>query len=238
MGNTHKSKKFRNCSKKTLTTKTQEIELPCDVCNKPFRNLKNLKQHKKVHEVGDRHVCDVCGKEFLRKAYLIIHKRKIHPKADNKIKALECYICKQYYRSLLALKTHMYWHYLPKNYLCTQCGEQFRKFSLLQRHLMRADHNGVDTRKFQCMICNNKFYDKTQFMAHRVVHTKEKPYTCNYENCDKSYTTKNSLRAHARIHTGQNIHCCKMCDYKFTTSTNLKRHMLVHTGRPKKVEET
>lgn len=112
-----------------------------------------------------------------------------------------------------------------------KCGERFRTPDLLKRHLTRADHNGVESRKFQCDVCFKKFHDKTQYTNHKVVHTKERPYPCTYENCDKRYSTKGMLKLHIRTHTGEKPYHCKMCDYSCTSCTYLKRHMLVHTGR-------
>lgn len=219
--------------KKHMYQHVDERTFPCTYCDKKFKSNYHLKAHVKIHKEHMTHVCDICGNEFLRRIYLENHKRRAHVVLDEKIRALECYLCKQQYKSMATLKTHIYWHSLPKNHLCTQCGERFRVISLLKRHLMRADHNGESSKKFQCQICASKFYDITQFKNHQVVHTKERPYLCTYPNCDKTYSTSKSLREHRRIHTGERPYHCNFCEYKCINSTYLKRHMLVHTGRHK-----
>lgn len=122
---------------------------------------------------------------------------------------------------------------LPKNHLCVQCGAVFRVESLLKRHLMRADHMGENMKKFQCDICGIKFYDVTQYNNHQIVHTDERPHKCPYNDCDKRYRTKASLKAHICIHTGEKPFQCQLCDFKFTTNKSMKRHMHICNGQPK-----
>lgn len=206
--------------------------LPCTLCDKKFKSKVLLKRHTRIHKDHETYFCDSCGKKFIRKVYLDAHKIKVHQALDPKIQTLECYLCKLQYKSLGTLKRHIYWHSLPKNYLCTQCGESFRVNNALQRHLMRADHDGENRKKFQCEICKRKFYDKTQFVNHRVVHTKERPYKCTYPNCNKAYSSPTNLRDHCRYHTGERPYSCNLCDYKCINSTYLKRHkLLVHIGK-------
>lgn len=208
-----------------------EREYPCTCCEKRFRSNFHLRAHLKIHREHKTVNCDECGATFKRKVCLDVHKEKKHPVLDPKIQTLECYLCKQQYKSLSTLKTHIYWHMVPKNHLCTQCGERFRRIDALRKHLLRVDHNGADNRKFQCEVCDRKFVDITQYKNHQVVHTKERPYACTYENCGKTYSTSKSLREHYRIHTGERPYHCKFCPYECINSTYLKRHMLVHTGR-------
>lgn len=209
------------------------FQLGCDQCDKKFKTYAQLNRHKKIHEEYQKLVCDICGKEFLRRLYLEVHKKRVHPQIDSGIKELECFICKKRLKSMPTLKVHIYWHSLPKNHLCTQCGERFRVESLLKRHLMRADHMGENSKKFQCDICGIKFYDKTQYVKHQIVHTDERPYECPYENCDKRYRTKPSLKAHICTHTGERPYECQLCGYKFTTNKSMRRHMQGCNGQPK-----
>lgn len=208
-------------------------QLNCNFCEKSFPTHVQLNRHKKIHEEFQHLVCDICGKEFLRKLYLQVHKKKMHPEQNSQITALECFMCRKEFKSLPALRAHVHWHALPKNHLCTICGERFRAYVGLKRHLMRPDHNGENAKKFQCLICYKRFYDKTQFVNHRVVHTKERPYVCTYENCSKRYSTRKSLKEHYHLHTGQKPYQCPLCDYKGAVKMYLNRHMLTHTGRQK-----
>jgi uncharacterized Zn-finger protein len=45
--------------------------------------------------------------------------------------------------------------------------------------------------------------------VHQRVHTKEKPFVCNYLDCGSAFTTLYRLTAHTRLHTG--IQCTLHC---------------------------
>lgn len=208
---------------------------PCTQCDKILNSRYQLKIHMRVHlEHKPNLTCGECGKVFLRQVYLTTHKSKLHPVLDEKIKSLECYVCKQKLLSLASLKHHIYKHFVPRNHLCPKCGLGFRSNSLLQRHLMRADHNGEHNKKFECSVCKKKLYDITQYKNHFTTHTGQKPHKCTYPNCTKAYRIAKDLKDHFRVHTKEKPYKCKLCSYEGSNAAYLRRHMLVHRGRPRK----
>lgn len=59
-----------------------------------------------------------------------------------------------------------------------------------------------------------------------------KRYDCNYQGCDRSYTSGSGLRTHIMSHKGEFPYKCdyQNCDKAFLTSYRLKVHVRVHTG--------
>ena len=60
----------------------------------------------------------------------------------------------------------------------------------------------------------------------------EKRYECEYDGCDRAYTSKSNLKAHIRVHEGKlNFRCdFDQCNKAFISSYGLKIHRRVHTG--------
>jgi len=59
------------------------------------------------------------------------------------------------------------------------------------------------------------------------IHTDEKLHQCS--QCEKSYSSKNTLNTHLKKHTGE-IHQCKDCNKSFSQRSSLTRHLKIHSG--------
>jgi uncharacterized Zn-finger protein len=65
---------------------------------------------------------------------------------------------------------------------------------------------------------------------HIRVHTKVKPFECNFPSCGKAFNTLYRLRAHERLHNGKTFNCeSEGCMKFFTTLSDLKKHTRTHT---------
>ena len=79
---------------------------------------------------------------------------------------------------------------------------------------------------FEC--CGKKFLDNSKLKRHLLVHTREKPYSCEF--CGKAFSLDFNMRTHLRIHTGDKPYECKFpgCAKRFTQSSNLSAHEKTH----------
>ena len=57
----------------------------------------------------------------------------------------------------------------------------------------------------------------------------KRPYECKVATCDKSYTTRFSLRRHIASHSAIKQHACVLCFKTFTLAQYLKEHTYIHT---------
>jgi uncharacterized Zn-finger protein len=67
---------------------------------------------------------------------------------------------------------------------------------------------------------------------HIVVHTQEKNYHCNWENCGKGFGTPSRLRAHKKQHNGEKNYVCPVCLKGFVYRQVLRSHMRLHPECP------
>jgi uncharacterized Zn-finger protein len=65
----------------------------------------------------------------------------------------------------------------------------------------------------------------------------KKSFTCDFENCNKSYTTKGHLTRHQQSHSGKKFKCdFPNCGKTYTQKDNLKIHEKIHDDGNNKEE--
>ena len=59
----------------------------------------------------------------------------------------------------------------------------------------------------------------------------KRPFECKYEDCDKKFTTRFSLRRHVSTHAPAKTFTCNICFKQFALGQYLKEHTYIHTGQ-------
>ncbi|TRY75430.1 hypothetical protein TCAL_00706 [Tigriopus californicus] len=77
------------------------------------------------------------------------------------------------------------------------------------------------------------FNAKYKLLTHMRVHTKEKPYKCEHDGCERAFARLENRKIHFRSHTGDKPFSCKFakefnCTKKFSNSSDRAKHEQTH----------
>ncbi|XP_065189978.1 zinc finger protein 678-like [Sycon ciliatum] len=92
----------------------------CQFCQKQFKQVSHLREHKRIH-TGDRPFeCDVCGMSFTQSSTLCVHKR-----THTGNRPFKCKTCGTSFTHSLDLRRHERIHSGERPFTCKTCGKSF-----------------------------------------------------------------------------------------------------------------
>lgn len=88
---------------------------------------------------------------------------------------------------------------------------------------------GVDGKNtFRCKECGAQFERKWSMTMHIRIHTKERPYVCEFPDCGSSFARPQNLWRHNKTHTQEKPHICPICGKGFCERKDMLTHIIIH----------
>jgi len=88
---------------------------------------------------------------------------------------------------------------------------------------------GIDGKNtFKCKECGAQFERKWSMTMHVRIHTKERPYVCEYPECGSSFARPQNLWRHNKTHTQEKPHVCPICGKGFCERKDMLTHIIIH----------
>lgn len=81
--------------------------------------------------------------------------------------------------------------------------------------------------RFECGLCGKSYTRKNGLARHQRVHSGETPFDCS--ECGKSFGLKTTLLEHMRVHSGEKPFKCEICARAFKNRSGWKRHVNTHS---------
>ncbi|XP_047440353.1 zinc finger protein 227-like [Mugil cephalus] len=114
------------------------------------------------HGVNKSLDCSFCGKRFLNREDLIVHRASHTGESP-----VTCSLCCKSFVNKTTLSIHMRIHTGEKPYACPQCGKRFTQNGSLKIHL--RTHSGE--KPYTCNQCTASFNNPSNLRRHMITHT-------------------------------------------------------------------
>ena len=192
----------------------------------------NVDEHYTALQDSVGFSCNICGQEFRFKSFM-----KTHVRIHLGIKPFKCPECKKSFFARHMLKKHLQNHTRP--YSCPICKKGFIRRYLMRQHYQKKHENGEDEdledisiledqKLLRCDICGKtmKSYQKSLMKNHVRMHKDVRPFQCQFDNCQKSFSSENALKKHSLNHTRPYV--CQVCNKGFSRRYLLMDHFKKH----------
>ncbi|XP_011502107.1 PREDICTED: zinc finger protein 415-like isoform X2 [Ceratosolen solmsi marchali] len=237
-----------------LRAHTQCHNYECSSCSVTFKKKSRLKSHcdTEHRQADDKKLfeCAKCEHRSKDEDLLRLHALRKHASVYSYV----CKCCAKCFKTWRAKNEHEKMEERSRNsgepkptYVCDMCNDILKTKQELIIHLKEIHSenfykNGVKILR-NCKHCNKLFMSRNSLREHLPNHEKSfasvprwgciaaslpEGHAC--EICGKRLSSKDHLKKHWRVHSGERPYVCQECGQAFALRTTMRIHALSHRG--------
>ena len=178
-----------------------KICMHCDFKNKNWYSIKSHIDSQHPDHAEKQHFCEVCGKGFIFKGTLQVHKKKSHSKEKDAPERV-CHECGFSTKSSSSYFGHMQAKHQPhRHQKCPHCDFHSYKLGNIHIHIDGKHAERYD-KNFDCDHCTRRFVYQTSLKAHLTKLQIRKQLVCKL--CGIQIDKWKELQKHALEVHGEN----------------------------------
>ncbi|GAB0093367.1 hypothetical protein DMENIID0001_084590 [Sergentomyia squamirostris] len=176
---------------------SEERNFKCELCEKRFKNTKQLKNHRRIHRSATEQL-PVRKCEFCPATVVTGRQYKKHLKAEHECPGGHtCGVCGKSMNSMAALKIHERKHSEGGMFSCNECDYTTHDYNAARRHRMK---HGTE-KQYKCPFCGYTSIQSTTYRSHLVKMHPEQADSLIFKCTKCSFETIN-LTKH-RLHVAK-----------------------------------
>ena len=199
-------------------------------CKYKTSKARDLRIHIARHLRNRNHFCQHCNTALKSEYKLILHMKSDHD-IDRPF-ACDHIGCESSFKNSYMLKQHQALHNKDLSFACDEpgCDKKFNTKHYLRRHVLQIH---LQRNKYKCDWpgCEFSIGDPSQLNRHKRVHTRERRYACDVDQCGRRFMQKMSLNLHkAQVHKIGTIFKCQWpgCEYSTGVPHSMRTHESGH----------
>ena len=161
--------------------------IKCAHCSVLFKSKLDCENHKRANH--ESNICEQCGKSYVRRSDLNLHRRKHNGTEDTKVFVCPFESCRKKFYRQTKYNDHFNTHTGNQPYSCDKCSRKFAS-----RYVRNAHYAVCSNQKdIKCDKCGAQFQYPASLYNHKMAVHSDQSFVCG---CGSTYKYRAGLLKH------------------------------------------